>query len=319
MSFRPQTRGPIRAIVAPRLQLSVLQFAESFVCRRCVTNYAASHESFDAPFHFHPEVELILMEQSRGTRYVADSIEPYAPGDLVLIGPNVPHVFVRDRREAEAGKPASSIVLQFRLDFMGEEFFAKPEMHEVQQLIAAASHGLHYGRSTVRWVAPQLRRMLTLQGASRLMALLDLLVRLVQAPARPLATGAFRQPVRTEDFARLGRVLDYANAHLHEEISMTTVAKLVSLSPTSFSRWFSKATGKPFVQFLTDIRLAHAYRALSETDKPITEIAFDCGFNSVSHFINRFRQMRGMSPREFRQRVAGPIGEGADGREPVAG
>lgn len=313
MRHLPQTSGPVRRITTHRIQqLPVTNRAESFICRRCVNGgFQASEEVFDAPYHFHPEIELLLMESSSGTRYVADSVEPYEPGDLVLIGANIPHVFVR---EPETG-PASSIVLQFRHDFMGADFFGKPEMREVQQLLGRANHGLHYGAATVRVMTPLLRRLLTLPGPRRLALLLDLLCRLATAPARPLATSAFRQKIRPEDFLRLDRVLAYVEAHYHEDVAMTAVAKFVSLSPTSFSRWFSGATGKPFVQFLTDIRMAHAYHALTETGKSVTEIAFDCGFNSVSHFIHRFRDIRGVSPREFRNQLAVGAPELPEGSE----
>ena len=301
MSHRPRLTAPVNQIAAPRIQLTVTSRAESFICRRCVDRgYLASEEAFDAPYHFHPEIELLLMESSRGTRYVADSVEAYQPGDLVLIGANVPHVFVRS---AETG-PAASIVVQFRADFMGERFLEKPEMRELQELLTNANHGLHFSAPTVRWVAPRMRKMITLQGARRVALLLDLLGRLAHAPSRPLATSAFKQKIRQEDFARLDRVLAYAESHYHEEVAMEDVAKIASLSPTSFSRWFSRATGKPFVQFLTDIRMAHAYHALTETGKSVTEIAFDCGFNSVSHFIHRFHAIRGVSPREFRRRLS---------------
>ena len=301
MRRRPHSSGPIRQISSPRIQLTVITRAESFICRRCLDRgYHGSEEAFDAPYHFHPEIELLLMESSSGTRYVADSVEPYAPGDLVLIGANVPHVFVR---KADTG-PAASVVVHFRRDFMGEPFFNRPEMHDVLHLLNRANHGLHFGPATARWVAPRMRTLLTLQGPRRVVMLLDLLGRLAEAPARPLATGAFRQKIRQEDFARLDRVLAFVEAHYHEDITMASAAKIASLSPTSFSRWFSAATGKPFVQFLTDIRMAHAYHALTETGKSVTEIAFDCGFNSVSHFIHRFRDLRGMSPREFRHQVA---------------
>lgn len=301
MSHRLRTPGPIHQIAAPRIQLTVTSRAESFICRRCLDRgYAASEEAFDAPYHFHPEIELLLMESSRGTRYVADSIEPYAPGDLVLIGANIPHVFVRN----PATGPARSIVVQFRQDFLGEGFFNRPEMHDIQQLLVTSNHGLHYGAPTVRWMGPLLRRMLTIQGARRVTLLLEVLARLAAAPARPLATPAFRQKIRQEDLARLDRVLAYAEANYHEDVTMAQVARIASLSPTSFSRWFSSATGKPFVQFLTDVRMAHAYHALTETGRTVTEIAFACGFNSVSHFIHRFREIRGMSPREFRRHVA---------------
>ena len=287
----------------PRLQLAVLRAAESFTCRRAFTNPTLSHEAFDAPLHFHPEHELLLMESSTGTRYVADSIERYEPGDLVLIGSNVPHVFLRDADPANQ-TTASSIVVQFRTTFLGEAFLAKPELHDIAKMLTAANHGLHYGRATVKWVAPMLRRMLAVQGARRVALLIEVLGRLAEAPARSLSSGAVKQRVRQEDYERINRIVAYVESNYQNEISMESAAKLVSLSPTSFSRWFSAAAGKPFVQFLTDVRLAHAYHELVETGKSVTEIAFDCGFNSVSHFIHRFHDVRGMSPRQFRRRAA---------------
>jgi AraC-like DNA-binding protein len=232
-------------------------------------------------------------------RYVADSVEPYAPGDLVLIGANVPHVFVRD---AKTG-PAASIVVHFRPDFMGESFFQKPEMHDIWRLIERAKQGLHYGAATARWVGPRLQNMLKSQGARRFVMLFDLLEKLAGASARPLATNSFRQTIREEDFARIDCVRAYLEQHYHENIQMADAARMVALSATSFSRWFSRATGNTFVEYLTYTRMAHAYRALIETGKSVTDIAFDCGFNSVSHFIHRFHELRGISPREFRQRV----------------
>ncbi len=305
MNARTRTLRPAAPIRAPRLQLTVKRQAESFVCRRCVDRgYLAPEEAFDAPYHFHPEIELLLMESSSGTRYVADSVEPYEPGDLVLIGANVPHVFVRDTGRRAGESVASSLVLQFLPTSLGEGFFERPEMREVQQLLAAANHGLHFGRQTVAWASPQLHKLLGLQGARRVALLVDILARLAEAPSRPLASSAFKQQIKPQDLVRISRVLAHVEAAYHQEISLNEVAKLVALSPTSFSRWFSAATGKPFIQFLTDVRLAHAYLALTETGKSVTEIAFDCGFNSVSHFIHRFHEVRHMSPREFRRRIA---------------
>jgi AraC-like DNA-binding protein len=106
--------------------------------------------------------------------------------------------------------------------------------------------------------------------------------------------------------------------NFHQPITLNEVARLVALSPTSFSRWFSAATGKPFVQFLTDVRLGHAFLALTESGRPVTEIAYECGFNSVSHFIHRFTAIRGMSPREFRRQVAAGLIDGQAGPKGTA-
>lgn len=298
----PRRSSALSANRTPRLQLTVKRQAESFVCRRCVDRgYVGPEEAFDAPYHFHPEIELLLMESSRGTRYVADSVEPYAPGDLVLIGANVPHVFVRETGPKSG--VASSIVTQFLPTFLGPAFFEQPELREVQQLLKAADHGLHFGRQTVTAVAPLIRKLAAAQGARRIALLIEILARLAQASARPLASNAFRQQIKQRDLERISRVLGYVERSFHQDIAISDAARLVALSPTSFSRWFSAATGKPFIHFLTDVRLAHAFLALTETSKPVTEIAFDCGFNSVSHFIHRFREIRGMSPREFRRQM----------------
>lgn len=298
------SRPRARALATPRLQLSVLRRAESFVCRRCTARgYGSSEEKFDAPYHFHPEIELLLMETSHGTRYVAGSIESYGPGDLVLIGANVPHVFQRDPGADPPSCVARSIVVQFLPDFLGAEFFNCPEMQGVRRLLEASRHGLHFGRATVRRLAPLLRRLLSAEGAGRVALLLEILDGLAVARARPLASGALGARVLRGDLGRVARVRAHVERHYADELTAADAARLVALSPSSFSRWFRAATGKPFIQFLTDVRLAHAFGALTETGKPITEIAFECGFNSVSHFTNRFRAIRGMSPREFRQRV----------------
>lgn len=299
----------------PILQPMVLREAESFVCRRCRSNPRVSHESFDAPYHFHPEYELILVENSHGTRYVADSIEPYRPGDLVFIGANVPHVFDRHHGAPGNGEPETSIVVHFRNDFMGPKFFDVPEMLPARQLLAASVHGLHYDEGVTRWIAPRLEKLLTAQGIARVSLLLEILARLASAPARSLASGAFAKQIELKDHARLDRVLAYISENFDRDINLASAAKVAALSPTSFSRWFKHATSKSFVECVTEIRLSHAFRLLTETSKNITEVAFDCGFNSVSHFIHRFQDVRGMSPREFRRRAtAGLVAETAGER-----
>lgn len=297
--------GPVAPTpIRPTLQPVMILQAESFVCRRCRTNHETSHEAFDSGLHFHPEVEVILIENSRGTRYVADSIEPYRSGDLVMIGPNVPHVFAR---ETAGGTPQSreqtSIVLHFRPDCLGADFLARPEMLEIRQLIANTGHGLHFDLRTARAVAPALKKLTGLHGARRVAVLLELLDALAHAGGRPLGSGGFQKKIEMKDHERLNRVLAYLNENFNREISLSSVAKIAALGPTSFSRWFKHATSKSFVECVTELRLGHAYRLLTETGKNVTEIAYDCGFNSVSHFIHRFQQMRGMSPNEFRRRA----------------
>ena len=71
------------------------------------------------------------------------------------------------------------------------------------------------------------------------------------------------------------------------------------------SRYFSRMTGRTVSEFVNEVRIGHARRMLIETDRTIAEVAFANGFESLSNFNRRFRDIAGTSPREFRQRHEG--------------
>ena len=105
---------------------------------------------FFNPLHYHPELELTLVEQSSGIRTVADSVERFEPGDLVLVGADVPHRWKNDLVEDADGQPvqAKAIVVKFLPDFPGTSYWELPEMRPVQKLIYETA--LQIGRASCR-------------------------------------------------------------------------------------------------------------------------------------------------------------------------
>ena len=81
--------------------------------------------AFDGRFHFHPEIEITLIESSSGRRLVGDSIDSFAPGDLVLLGENLPHQYVSN--PASSDTVAAAKVIKFRADFAGSDLLRMPE------------------------------------------------------------------------------------------------------------------------------------------------------------------------------------------------
>ena len=258
-------------------------------------------KQFDAPWHFHPELELTLIVSSRGLRYVGDSIEAFREGDLVLLGPNVPHFWKNDDQARGKNRAmASAIVIQFHEDFLGRDLWLTPEFHKIPRLLRMATRGLKYGGATQRKVAALMQRMTRLRGTRCLIDFLLILDILADSnQATPLSSPGFMPTPDLFDAERINKVHSYVYAHLEEPIYQPLVAAHVHMRPASFSRFFRQKTGRTFSAFVNEVRIGHAARLLAEEKMNITEVCYACGFENLSNFNRRFRAIKKMTPRDF--------------------
>lgn len=277
----------------------------SFFCRRF------DSPSFTAPWHFHPEYELTLIVESRGQRFVGDSIAPFAAGDLVLLGPKLPHCWLNLPLSGQ-GSPttpaqrARSIVVQFADDLLGG-WLDYPEMERISRLLRErAPRGVHFAGTGALRAADRLRALPDLCGLDRLIALLALLDQLACVPSRAvtlLASEGFSPTLNLEQAGRLERVCRFVHQGFQHPLRQTEAAALACLSPEAFSRFFRQKTGRTFVDYLNDVRIGEACRLLIEKDAlGVTEICYACGFGNVSNFNRHFRLRHGTGPREYRRR-----------------
>lgn len=259
---------------------------------------------FNAPWHFHPELELTLIVESRGRRFVGDNIEPFAEGDLVLLGPNLPH-FWHNEGNQPAGTRAHSVVVQFRADFLGTELFEKPELAAAKRLLHRAARGLQFTGPTARSVAGRLQRLPQLDRFTALVELLGILDELARGRgARPLASAAYEPRLDRETEQRLARVYTFLMKNFREPLSLAQIACVASMTPEAFSRYFKRTTGRNVSDFLTELRLDHAGGLLRSTTRRIGDIAADAGFATLSSFNRRFRARLGCTPRKYRRAFA---------------
>lgn len=259
---------------------------------------------FDAPWHFHPEIELTLIVASRGRRFVGDSIEPFAEGDLVLLGPNLPHFWHNEGRQPPGAK-AHSVVTQFRRDFLGPEIWAKPEFSAVRNLCARSVRGLQFPGPAGRQAAARLRALPALEGLPRLLELLAVLGLLAAARgSRPLASAAYVPSIDSRAEERLARVYTFLMRNFRDSLSLTQIARVAAMTPEAFSRYFKRATGRNVSVFLNELRIDHAGRRLRETPCRVADIAAEAGFPALSNFNRRFRERTGFTPRAYRAAFA---------------
>lgn len=263
--------------------------------------FRTSHWGFN--WHHHPEVELTLILAGSGVRYVGDHIEAFAPGDCVLIGPDLPHSWTS---LPTPGRQHHSLVLQFPPDL---GLATMPEGLALRQLVERAARGLALQGTFARAIATAMNAIAECrEPLDRLGRLLSLLSRLAEADERslrPLATAALA--ARPRD-GRLASVLAQVHERATSGLSQRHAAATVGLSPAAFSRFFHRATGKAFIAHLNEVRVGLACRALAEGDEPVTGVAFAAGFRNLANFNRRFRAVTGLTPSAYRELARGATG-----------
>lgn len=254
-------------------------------------------KQFLAPYHYHPEFEIIHIHRGTGRRLVSGSIAHFGPGDLVFIAPDVPHMW----RVAPKCPQAEVFYIQFRPEFMGPDFFKQPEMQSIRELMDDARVGVIFSASVRKEIAARLTKFHTLNKTERLLELLDILYRLSQdRDRRPVGHSNGRTRLNRKQEERISKAFQYLNQNLTGPISQAEIAQSVRLSSAAFSRLFKNTTGKCFVEVVKELRISMACRLLTETTFTISEIAYECGYETLSHFNCQFRSVMKMTPSGYR-------------------
>ena len=258
-------------------------------------------------WHYHEEYELHLIVRTRGKVFVGDYIGHFEPGHLVLTGPRLPHNWISTNVPAE-GVAVRDRVLQFSDAPLREASVLIPELQDVLPLLERARHGIEFfGMSEL--TATRLDRIKQSHGLRRLAEFLDLMGELSRCTdVRSLSTVQLQSFEDDASLARISGIVDWVIEHCAEQFSMTDVCARVNMSESKFSRYFRRATGNTFTDFVNRLRINRACQLLMETDRYITNVCYDVGFNNVANFNRRFLQIKGMTPKEFRAQSGGRFG-----------
>jgi AraC-like DNA-binding protein len=257
-------------------------------------------------WHYHPEYELTLIVDSQGQRLVGDGIADYGPGDLVLLGPNLPHSWRSGPVKSSAIETHRAVVLQFRYDFLGEHFFELKEMAAVDRLLQRSSSGLAFGHTaTGRKVSRYLAKLPSLLPAKRLVLLLSVLSDLArEGDARVLSTLKVKPIGGVADQQRIDAICLYLNERFGEEIDFAKLAERIHMDQASLCRFFKRATGRTMTAYVNELRVGAAAQLLLDTEDSVLEIGFRVGFGNYSNFNRQFKRIKGFGPRTLRRQFS---------------
>ena len=262
---------------------------------------------FDSDFHFHPEYELKYVLESKGKRFVGDSVENFQEGDLVLLGPNIPHYWKNDPEYFESDNlRASAFLIMFSKEFLGNDFFSLPEMASVKNLLDMAIGGIRFTNIDKDSILLKMAQATSGETPISIISLLDILYQLTKAEIHPLLTETFVAELpllqySSHSIKRLQDVHEYVIDNFHNKIQIEDVAGIANMTTFAFCKYFKKSTKKTFMAFLSELRICHAKRLLIEKQElSISDICYVSGFENLSNFNRRFKAITSMTPKEFR-------------------
>ena len=246
-------------------------------------------------WHFHPEIEICYTRKSIGRRFTGNQITDYEEDDLVMFGANLPHGFTTDMY-------CSQVVIQMTEDFMGQVFIGKPELYSIKNLFVRAKQGLEFSGKAKKEAINIIGKLLKNKGGiPQLINLLELLQTLADAKqVTAICSEEYSLDLNENQLGRIKVVYGHIMENFKEEVSIKEIADKLNISEAAFYKFIKKQTKKTYTQIINELRINHASKLLMTSDKPISQICFESGYNNISYFNRKFKEVLKQTPLDFK-------------------
>lgn len=248
-------------------------------------------------WHYHPEYEIVYIPRGNGRRHIGHHVSAYEDGELVFMGPNLPHLNYSHGVIGEF----EEVVVQLREDFLGKDFLQSPEMAAIRRLFERSKVGVSFGGETKRRVGAQVAGLVGQPPFERMLNLLAIFQQMATSTEYTVLNAeGIHLDLNGREQERINRIYAYVDQHYTEPIDIRDVASLASMTVPAFCRYFKKMTQTTFTDFVNEFRITQA-RKLLTTDRSVAQVCYESGFNNLSHFNKVFRHRTGQTPGGYRR------------------
>jgi AraC-like DNA-binding protein len=274
----------------PIVQYIPLQPNTSFV----VSTFRSPN--FETGWHIHEAFELILITAGNGLAYIDKYESIYKPGDIFFLGSNLSHRFQPNDNST------SAVIIQFKEDCLGKEFLNCPECQPLKQLLQIAGYGIEITGNISKQLQPLMRALEITNDLNRIIILLQCLQILASTNKEhtPLNTAETRS-TNQKDGDCIDKIIKYTSDTFHEPVTLEKVAAIACKSIPSFCHYFKRRTQKTYIDYLNEVRVAYACNQLLQTNKPVVDIGYESGYNSVANFHRQFLRLKKTTPLQYRK------------------
>ncbi|GIZ08885.1 AraC family transcriptional regulator [Flavobacterium sp. UMI-01] len=255
-------------------------------------------------WHYHPELELVVILKSEGSCFVGDSIEKFEVGDIILIGENLPHMWLNDEDyfQQNTNKTAEAIAIHFKKNYLGSVFFETPEMTHIGELFNRARLGIKFLNINKKIIA-EIQAMMKQKGFEKTISFLKILDQLAKhKKTKTLASQGFVNSFKETKNEIKDKVQAYIFKNFNKTITLEEVAQIAHMNASAFSRFFKRVNRKTFSNYLAEIRIGYACKRLLEDKSNVATICYEAGFNNISNFNRQFKLIMDCTPTEYVKR-----------------
>ncbi len=255
-------------------------------------------------WHYHQEFELSFITEGAGKRIVGDSVEEFHPGDLIFIGPRIPHVWFPEGKHMRqhSGRTLESVYMLFNNDILPKAMTELPEFENIRKAITLSERGARITGDTLNEVSRIMLQLPYMNRIKRLMffyEIMDLIGK--SASFSYLASEQYVKTKFETNNSRVNKIHEFLMKNYQDKVDLEEVAEVIHMAPASVCRFFKSATGLTVFEYLNKIKIDYSCKLLLNTDLSVVDISYDCGFNNLSHFNKQFRKFLGQTPSQFRK------------------
>lgn len=269
---------------------------------------------FQVSHHWHEEIEILYIEQGAFVLERDMQPEELQEGDLVFLNRTELH-------QLQAKElPTVHHAMLFDLRMLCSELYDRAQGNLLIPLAAgkcrfpAKIDKMHGDYPKLLAIYQEVMAELQKQEAGWYLAIKALLLRLlsilersnlfVRQSAKEMAENEYR-------VIEIKKVLQYIKEHYREKIRLAELAGAAGMNEQYFCRFFKSMTGKTPVDYINGYRIEAVAKQLTKSDAKIMEICYENGFENFSYFIRKFKEYKGVTPKEYR-RLQGGEGEAAE-------
>lgn len=259
------------------------------------------YPNFLKVWHYHPEIELVVVLKSQGTCFIGDGVEQFEENEIVLIGKNLPHMWLNDDAyfQENANLVAKAIAIHFDRKCLGATFFETPEMIHLSELFDRAKFGVKFLKVDKKLIK-DIQEMTESVGFDKTMAFLNILNKLAKHKTyKLLASQGYVNSLRNVENKTLDTIHAYIFNNFNKSITLEDVAKVANMNTSAFSRFFKRVNRKTFSRYLAEIRIGYACKLLLENKYNISGVCYESGFQNISNFNRQFKLIMNKTPSSY--------------------